>query len=252
MEDMKRIEICAQAPIPWDRDVWLAKVESLSWAVDELRHWEASAITRRDVARRAMELLSDGVRAEAAARLLVSVFVWGYGNNARGRVRTVDVLRRVDDPQGGQRLAELTRLAMMDGVKAYQLGIWRGRRSVIDGFGTSFGTKYAFFASFAGQPRVRPLIYDQFVAKALVASQTYQVALRRAREEVGSRRRAMQVSPWTLRTFEYRVYLEYARAQAARQGVSPDCIEMLLFEQGKLLSAARRSPARHLGRIGLR
>jgi hypothetical protein len=233
MGNAKRIEICDQEPIPWDRDAWLAKVGSLSWAADELRRSKLAAITRRDVARRAIDLLSDALRPDAAARLLVLVFVWGYRNNARGRLRTLDVLRHVEDSEGGRRLAELARLAMRDGVEAYEFGIWGGKGSAIRGLGTSFGSKYAFFASFAGRPRVRPLIYDQYVAKALVATERYQAGLRRAREETGSRRKALHVPPWSLRTFEYRAYLEYARVQAAREGVSPDCIEMRLFEQGK-------------------
>jgi hypothetical protein len=151
-----------------------------------------------------------------AAQALVASAVWGTGNAGRGRARRLRIFEG-GWTTVGEKLAEVTAVLRERGPDA-AYGRLHGQVNAVKNLGPSFGTKFLYFAGYDHAPGGRrPLILDQYVAKAL-----------------------NRLCGWDWPTTQggwkpaqYTLYLDTAHQWANEWATDPDVIERVLFDIGK-------------------
>jgi hypothetical protein len=210
--------------VEWSHDQWQELGGSYPWvgsAVNNLSAEDERRVSRgslMDLAARAGSPYS----VIAARHLLVATLVWGWGKSGPFRVK--ELIQATNSDAGGRRLARIASTAAMDAETAYGDDLFDERgRARLRRLGVAFGTKFLYFASFAGEPDVRPLIYDMRVCKALRRCSDYASRLRSSGIE------HPPSDPSHLRTKEYMTYLRFAYEIHPS---SPDLVELALFQEG--------------------
>jgi hypothetical protein len=231
----------------WNPRAWRTELSRLSEpldALEELEGADGSSVSRGYLIDLAVAC-AGGFTFEQALRLLTVSLVWGFGSTGYGPYRSRQILRHAMARPDA--LLNMADLASIDAGGAYRDGLWSRSRPAIRGLGTAFGTKFLYFASYAGAPRPRPLIYDANVTLALADPADYREGLLRAREVEGHRvGDGCPSPPPRLRTYEYVHYLGYAAEDPARRRASADSVEMRLFEEVRTIREAAKADGRAL------
>lgn len=213
----------------WSPQSWVELGASYGWMRSALADLEAETREDRQLKIRRgflMELArttGPDFSLDDARRLLVATLVWGWGRSGIGPSRAASVIEAAASRPGGQDLRAVAAAATESAESAYRDRLFDSTgRTRLRGLGVAFGTKLLYFASFAAQPKPRPLIYDARVASALRGVREYRIWLRDAGIDHLPR------DPSRLGTREYVQYLRFAHEVNPK---APDAVELALFEQ---------------------
>lgn len=166
--------------------------------------------------------LLDAAETHGLPQALLASYVWGTGSSAflvgrRARVFRDNDAQRVDDSLH----AVADTLQHGNTVEAYA-SMLRGGPHNLKHLGPSFFTKFLYAAdAHSGQP-CRALIFDQFVAVALKATDSCDIS---------------RGGPWDRST--YSKWIDHAHSIAAAEGVRADAVEMAYFTHGWKVAAQR-------------
>lgn len=166
--------------------------------------------------------LLDAAETHGLPQALLASYVWGTGSSAflvgrRARVFRDNDAQRVDDSLH----AVADTLQHGNTVEAYA-SMLRGGPHNLKHLGPSFFTKFLYAAdAHSGQPG-RALIFDQFVAVALKATDSWDIS---------------RGGPWDPST--YSKWIDHAHSIAAAEGVRADAVEMAYFTHGWKVAAQR-------------
>jgi hypothetical protein len=154
--------------------------------------------------------------------LFIATMAWGFGRHPRAPGR---VARMLSPPGGDPRsiLDDIVGAACRSSSEGFS-ALFESHRGRLPGLGPAFGTKLLYFAAYLDGPSPRPLIYDQFVWRALEnveGSPDLPHPQRRLTSE------------------QYSTYCGWAEQSAARAVIPADVIEYVLFAEGRRLAEAR-------------
>lgn len=153
--------------------------------------------------------------------LFIAAMAWGFGRHPRAPGR---VARMVTPPGGDPRsiLNDIVGAARKSAAAGFA-ALFENRRGRLPGLGTAFGTKLLYFAVYLDGPIPPPLIYDQFVWRAL-KSLDGSPDLPHPQRYVTSE--------------QYLAYCAWAEDNAARAAMDADVVEYVLFAEGRRLADA--------------
>ncbi len=201
-----------------------------SWA----GRWERDRLPRPDVLDALQHEVEehDGIRRafvfeqrDDPLALFIAAMAWGFGRHPRAPGR---VARMLTPPGADPRpiiddIVGSARSSAADGFTA----LFERRRGRLPGLGTAFGTKLLYFAAYVSGPSPRPLIYDQFVWRAL-ESLDDAPSLPHPQRYVTSE--------------QYLTYCGWAADTAHDASVEADVVEYVLFAEGRRFAEADGEP----------
>ena len=150
----------------------------------------------------------------------IAAMAWGFGRHPRAPGRLAAMLRP-GETAVHLILGEVAAGARSDVGGAYS-ALFEGGKGRIPGLATAFGTKVIYFNGYMTDVRPRPLIYDQFVWRALT--------------EIGDAPTVPHPQRRVTATM-YRAYCEWAEEVADARSIEPHGIEYALFQGGRRLQA---------------
>ena len=208
------------------RVLWNWRAWDGRWQRDALPGREVLSALRDDVAehggiRRAFVFEQ---RADPLS-LFIAAMAWGFGRHPRAPGR---VARMLTPPGGDPRsiLNDIVVAAHESASAGFSALFEKNRRGRLPGLGTAFGTKLLYFAAYLEGPVPRPLIYDQFVWRAL-GSVDGAPDLPHPQRYVTSQ--------------QYLAYCAWAEANAGSAAIDADVVEFVLFAEGRRLADANGS-----------
>lgn len=176
------------------------------------------------VSRREVFRLAKPTSPTEAVHLYVAACAWGAGLKSRNVARRVRVLRE-NGEVGEQVLAALALVRGEGAARAYK-ALHRGGEHRLKHLGPGFFTKLLYFGGYdLPTGGLRPLILDQYVARALNEQADFGWRLN---------------WQWTAAQYERYLAAAHGWAETWAGGTDPDVVERVLFERGKVLAGMSR------------